>query len=261
MAPFQLNEAEILVFGLALIRISAFFVSWPVFSQFSVPNPIKVLIALTVTFCVFSVIPRDGIQGANFETGLMWLALKEALVGLVMGFACRLIFYAVEVGGHMIATSMGLTSATVFNPASGTNSTVVEKFYIVLLTLLLLGLNVHHSFISAMVESFTAIPISPAGIDLAALSEQKGGSEMFQQVTVAGLKMSAPVMVVIFFLNVAMGIVGRAVPQINVLVTSLPVNILAGLLVMIVTLPALIIELDKGMVEFADLVFRFLKTK
>lgn len=73
--------------------------------------------------------------------------------------------------------------------------------------------------------------------------------------------MSAPVMVVIFFLNVAMGIVGRAVPQINVLVTSLPVNILAGLLVMIVTLPALIIELDKGMVEFADLVFRFLKTK
>lgn len=261
MAPFQLNEAEILVFGLALIRVSTFFVSWPVFSQFSVPNPIKVLIALTVTFCIFSVIPRGGVQDSAIETGLMWMAAKEALIGLLMGFTCRLIFYAVEVGGHMIATSMGLTSATVFNPSSGTNSTVVEKFYIVLLTLLLLGLNVHHSFLSAMVESFNAIPISPAGIDLAALSQQKGGSEMFQQVTVAGLKMAAPVMVVIFFLNVAMGIVGRAVPQINVLVTSLPVNIMAGLLVMIVTLPALILELDKGMVEFADLLFRLLKTK
>jgi flagellar biosynthetic protein FliR len=261
LAPFQLNESEIIIFGLALIRISAFFVSWPVFSQFSVPSPIKVLISLAVTFCIFGVIPRDGIQGANFETSLTWWVAKEALIGLAMGFTCRLMFYAVEIGGHIIATSMGLTSATVFNPASGTNSTVIEKFYIVLLTLLLLGLNVHHSFLSAMVESFYAVPMSLSGIDLAAVIDQKGGSEMFQQVTVAGLKMSAPVMVVIFFLNVAMGIVGRAVPQINVLVTSLPVNILAGLLVMIVTLPALVLELDKGMVGFVDLVFRLLKTK
>jgi flagellar biosynthetic protein FliR len=66
-------------------------------------------------------------------------------------------------------------------------------------------------------------------------------------------------MVVIFFLNVAMGIVGRAVPQINVLVTSLPVNILAGLVVMIVTLPALILGLDQGMVEFGDMLFKLLK--
>lgn len=83
---------------------------------------------------------------------------------------------------------------------------------------------------------------------------------MIQQVTIAGLKMGAPVMVVIFFLNVAMGIVGRAVPQINVLVTSLPVNILAGLVVMIVTLPALILGLDKSMVDFGEMLFRLMKS-
>lgn len=259
MAPFQINETEIIIFGLALIRISAFFATWPVFSQFSVPNTVKVLFALSVTFCVFHVIPRAGIDSASLETGLAWLAVKEAFIGILMGFVSRLLFYAVEIGGHMIATSIGLTSATVFNPASGANSTVIEKFYLVLLTLLFLGLNAHHTFLSAMVESFTAIPISPVGIDLAAFNSQKAGGEMIQQVTIAGLKMGAPVMVVIFFLNVAMGIVGRAVPQINVLVTSLPVNILAGLVVMIVTLPALILGLDQGMVEFGDMLFKLLK--
>ena len=82
---------------------------------------------------------------------------------------------------------------------------------------------------------------------------------MIRMVTVAGLKMSAPVMVVIFFLNVAMGIIGRAVPQINVLVTSLSVNIVAGLLVMIVTLPALILGLDRDLAQFADLLFKYLR--
>lgn len=260
MAPFQLNQAEILVFGLALLRVSAFFASWPLFSQFTVPNPIKVLLSVVVTTCIFSAITRGQIRGETFEVGLVWLALKEALVGLLLGFTCRLVFYAADVGGNLIATSMGLTSATVFNPASGTNSTVVERFYVVLLTLLILGLNVHHSFLMALVESFHAIPLSAAGIDLAALSDQGSGIAMFQQVIIAGLKMAAPIIVVVFFLNVAMGIVGRAVPQINVLVTSLPVNILAGLLVMVVTLPALIMELDQGMVGFLDLVFRFLKT-
>lgn len=260
MAPFHINETEIMIFGLALIRISTFFATWPVFSQFSVPNSVKVLFALSVTFCVFNVIPRTGLDQVALETGLAWLAAKEAFIGILMGFVSRMLFYAVEIGGHMIATSMGLTSATVFNPASGANSTVIEKFYLVLLTLLFLGLNAHHTFLSAIVESFTTVPIAPAGIDLAALSSQKGGGEMIQQVTIAGLKMGAPVMVVIFFLNVAMGIVGRAVPQINVLVTSLPVNILAGLVVMIVTLPALILGLDKSMVDFGEMLFRLMKS-
>ncbi|MDX9731086.1 MAG: flagellar biosynthetic protein FliR [Bdellovibrionales bacterium] len=260
MPPFQLNETEIMIFGLALIRVSSYFLAWPLFSQIGVPNPIKVLLSLSVTFCIFAVIPRTGIENASFETGLMWLVIKEVAVGLVLGFISRLLFYAVEVGGHIIAVSMGLASSTVFNPASGTSSTVVEKFYLVLLTLLFLGLNAHHTFLSAMVESFTVIPIAPTGIDLAAFSSQKGGGEMIQAVMVSGIKMAAPVMVVIFFLNVAMGIIGRAVPQINVLVTSLPVNILAGLLVMIVTLPALMLGLDRDMAGFADMLFKLMRS-
>lgn len=260
MAPFHINEVEILIFGLTLLRVSSFFLTWPVFSQISVPSHIKILFAVSVTFCIFHVIPRAGLEGQTYDTGLFWLAIKEVLVGLILGFVSRLLFYAVECGGHLIAVSMGLASATVFSPSSGTSTPVLEKFYVVLLTLLFLGLNAHHTFLSAMVESFTIIPISPTGIDLAAFMSQKGGGEMIQAVTVSGLKMAAPIMVVIFFLNVAMGIIGRAVPQINVLVTSLPVNIMAGLVVMVVTLPALIVVIDRDMVSFTDLLFRLMRT-
>ncbi|CAN5470853.1 flagellar biosynthetic protein FliR [soil metagenome] len=260
MAPFHINEVEILVFGLALLRVSTFFMTWPVFSQFSVPQHVKILFSVAVTFCIFAVIPRNGLVGQTYDTGLFWLATKEVLIGLLLGFVSRLLFYAVECGGHLMAVSMGLASATVFSPATGQSTPVLEKFYVVLLTLLFLGLNAHHTFISAMVESFTIIPISPTGIDLAAFSSQRGGGEMIQAVTVSGLKMAAPIMCVIFFLNVAMGIIGRAVPQINVLVTSLPVNIMAGLMVMIVTLPALVVILDRDMVSFTDIMFRLMRS-
>ena len=260
MAPFLINEVEIMIFGLALLRVSTFFMTWPVFSQISVPSHVKILFAVSVTFCIFNIIPRVGLEGQTYDNGLFWLATKEVLIGALLGFTSRLLFFAVESGGHLIAVSMGLASATVFSPSTGQSVAVLEKFYVVLLTLLFLGLNAHHTFISAMVESFTVIPISPSGIDLAALGSQRGGSEMIQAVTVSGLKMAAPVMVVIFFLNVAMGIIGRAVPQINVLVTSLPVNIMAGLMVMIVTLPALFVVLDKDMISFTEILFRMMRS-
>lgn len=260
MPPFHLNEVEIVVFGLALIRISSFFFAWPLFSQFTVPAPIKILFSLAVTVCVLPGISRAGLTKEAIEVGLIWTSLKEAVVGIFLGFISRLLFYAVEAGGNVVSTSMGLSSATVFNPASGSNSTVLEKFFLVLVTLLFLALNAHHSFLAAIVESFSAVPISPAGIDLAALGVERGGSQMIQQVTIAGLKMAAPVMVVIFFLNVAMGIIGRAVPQINVLVTSLPVNIVAGLVVLVVTLPAMMMLMDKELVSFADFLFQFMKS-
>ena len=260
MNDFFLNEREILVFGLALIRVSSFLMSWPVFSQISVPNPTKVLLSVVVTFCVFSTIPREGVPTAALESSLIWLSGRELLIGLLMGFSSRMLFYAIEVGGHIVATSIGFANATVFNPASGASSTVLERFYLALLSLLLLALNVHHFFLSTLVESFHAVPIQTLGIDLAALNAEGGSGLMLQTVMISGLQIAAPVMVLIFTLNIVMGIVGRAVPQINVLITSIPVNILAGLAVLIMTLPALIVSLDKDMVQYTEMLMKFMRS-
>lgn len=249
------NEAEIIGFALILLRVSAFVVTWPVFSVYNVPQQLKILFAVTLTMVIFPIVDRSSLGATSFSQDLLWLASKEVLTGVCLGFLTRLFFFAVSAGGNLIATAIGVANAQIFNPALGQQSTVVEQFYLTVATLLFLAMNGHHLFLTGLVQSFDAIPLS-AGIDIAVF---KDSGLILQSVTEAGIKISAPVMVAVFFMNVAMGIIGRAVPQINVLVTSMPVNFMAGILVMIVSIPALVFEMDHQVVDFAEMMFRFMK--
>jgi flagellar biosynthetic protein FliR len=253
------NETELLAFALVLMRISAFIVSWPVFSVYSVPHHLKILLAVLIAMVLFPVINRSGLSGQALNQDLVFLVMKEVFIGLILGFITRLFFFAVSVGGNLVSTSMGLANGQMFNPALGNSSTTVEQFHVTLATLLFLALNGHHFFLTGLAQSFEALPLSFSGIEIATSTIAKDSGLILQSVTVAGIKIAAPVMVAIFFMNVVMGIVGRAVPQINVLVTSLPVNILAGVLVMIVAIPALVFEMDHQVVEFTEQLFRFMK--
>ena len=249
------SEVELLAFALVLIRVSAFIVTWPVFSVYNVPAPLKILLAVAVAMVLFPVIPRAGLTAKGLSTDIMFLAGKEALVGVCLGFLTRLFFFAVACGGNLIATSAGLANAQIFNPAMGATTTTVETFYVAIATLLFLGLNGHHYFLTGLAQSFESVPLT-AGIDIAVF---KDSGLILQSVVEAGIKIAAPVMVAIFFMNAAMGIIGRAIPQINVLVTGQAVNFMTAMIVMIVALPALILELDHQMISFADLVFKFMK--
>lgn len=249
------NEAEILAFALVLIRISAFIVTWPVFSVYNVPAPMKILLSVTIAMVLFPIINRHGLTAQSLGTDLIWLSVKEALVGVCLGFLTRLFFFAVSCGGNLIATSAGLANAQLFNPTMNATTTTVETFYVAIATLLFLGLNGHHYFLTGLVQSFDAIPLT-SGIDIAVF---KDSGLILQSVVEAGIKIAAPVMVAIFFMNAAMGIIGRAVPQINVLVTSQAVNFMTAIVVMIVALPALILELDHQMLSFSELVFKFMR--
>lgn len=257
MLPFlKFNETEILSFALVLLRVSAFTVSWPVFSVYNVPNITKILFAVLLSMLMFPVIDKSGLTAEGLGQEIIWLAAREVLTGLCLGFLTRLFFFAVASGGNLIATSAGLANAQLFNPTMGATTTTVEQFYSVIATLLFLALNGHHMFLTGLAESFQAIPLGPAGIDIAVFKES---GQLVQAVVEAGIKMSAPVLVAIFIMNVAMGIIGRAVPQINVLVTSMPVNFMTGIIVMLISIPALILQLDHDIVEFADMMFRFMR--
>jgi flagellar biosynthetic protein FliR len=252
---FQFNETQILIFALILLRVSAFIVSWPVFSAAAVPHFLKVLFAVLVTMVLFPVVNHSSVTTEVLGQEIAWLAAKEILVGLCLGFLTRLFFFAVGSGANLMATSAGLANAQIFNPTMGATTTVIEQFYVSVGTLLFLSMNGHHIFLSGLVQSFDAIPLT-AGIDIAVF---KDSGLVLQSVVEAAIKISAPVMVVTFFLNVAMGIIGRAVPQINVLVTSMPVNFMAGILVMLVGIPAMVFEMDHQIVDFADVMFKFMK--
>ena len=241
---------------MVLLRVSAFTVSWPVFSVYNVPNTAKILFSVLLSMLMFPVIDRSGLTAQGLGQDIAWLAASEVLTGLCLGFLTRLFFFAVSSGANLIATSAGLANAQLFNPTVGASTTTVENFYGVIGTLLFLALNGHHIFLEGLAESFQAIPLGPAGIDIAVF---KDSGQLIQAVVEAGIKMSAPVLVAIFVMNVAMGIIGRAVPQINVLVTSMPVNFMTAIVVMLISIPALVLQLDHDIVEFADVMFRWMR--
>ena len=253
---YQFSELELLAFFLVLVRLSAFVVSWPVFGSENIPPQIKVLFALILSLVTFPFVEYGNVTDGLSSLNIVFYVIREAFIGLSFGFLARMFFYAIHICGQILSISMGLSGAEVFDPSSGSRSSAVERTYIVVATLFFLAIHGHHLFLAGIVDSFRLVPLSAEMTNIEAF---KGIGDVMMHVTIIGLKLAGPVMVSIFFMNVSMAIIGRAVPQINVLITSLPVNILVGFLVMIVSLPLVVWQLDGFLELTSHQLFRILK--
>ncbi|RME16388.1 MAG: flagellar biosynthetic protein FliR [Bdellovibrio sp.] len=257
MGIFSFSEKEILAFFLVLMRMSAFVVSWPVFGIQKVPAPVKILFALVMSLVIFPVISWKQISVDLESLHIIWLVGREIFIGVAFGFLARIFFFAISIAGQIMSTTLGLSSSQLFNPAMGEQTSSLEQFEIALATLFFLFFQGHLIFISGLVESFQFLPLSMKGIQL-----QSGihFSEMVSSVMLIGFKLSAPVLVSIFFMNISMAIIGRTVPQINVLITSLPVNILVGFIVLIFSMPMLVWQFKDVLNVSIEQVFGLMKT-
>jgi flagellar biosynthesis protein FliR len=254
---YNFSQVEILTFILVMVRISVFLVAWPVFSSSNVPPPAKILLGLSLTMVMFPAAGRDRLDAASIEQFYFWLIMREAFVGLALGFLARFFFFAISISAQIASDSIGLSSIQLMNPTTHDQSTAIEEFYTLLATLFFLGLNGHHIFIAGLAKSYEIVPLSLKALELGGLSNM---GAIAQSVMVMGVKLSAPVLVSIFCMNVAMGIIGRAVPQINVLVTSMPVNIMVGLFVLIISIPLMLTGMGELLNETITGVFGVLKS-
>ncbi len=254
---YKFSEIEMLGFILVFLRTLAFFVSWPIFSSENVPVPVKVLSALVVSFVLFPLVGWNKLSIGIDSNYIILLAMKEVILGLSIGFLCRLFFFALAIAGQIIAVSMGLTSGQLFNPSLNMEGSSVEQFKVMLGSLFFLFINGHHFFISGLLRTFELVPITKLTLDFSAMNQM---SIVVTQVTVIGIKMAAPVMVSVLFMNLAMGIIGRAVPQINVLVTSMPVNILVGFATLALALPLFVHEIQDLLSLMTTKVFEIVRT-
>lgn len=240
---FQYNETELLAFILVLVRVGTFIGLWPVLGGNNFPANVKLLLSLMLSLVLFPGIGWQQISVDIQSNVIVWLVAREIAVGLVMVFISKLMFQAVSVAGEIISISMGLSSAQAFNPVSGTQSSVISQFQLMLVSVFFLSFNGHHLFITGLTQSFELVPLGSMPLDLihgATLAKH------LQLVAEIGLKLSGPVLASLFVMNIAMAIVGRTVPQLNILITSFPINIMIGFLVLIVTIPAFLYGFRSG---------------
>lgn len=253
---YRFNETEILLFFMVLMRMSAFVVSWPVFGVENISAPIKVLFAAALALVVFPTLHWSSAQMEAIKGDVMLLAGREIFIGLSVGYLAQFFFFAFRISGEMISQAMGLGAASVFNPAFGGQTSSVEQFYVGLASLFYLAVNGHHFLISGLVGTFDMVPAASFTLNT---SQFAGVAQLTQEVVELGLKLSAPVVVSILVVNLVLGVVGKTVPQLNVLVTSFPINITVGLLLMVITLPLLLDHMGHYLEISTLRVFQFVK--
>lgn len=245
VTPFQLPEEQLLLFAALFLRVTGFFVAMPVIGTPSVPVSLKVLFSLTFAVIMYPVVQKTALNFNAFSDMMLWIALKEVVVGLFLGFLVRMFFFAMTVVGEIVGVSSGVAAAQMFNPATGDHNTVFESFHSMMGTVIFLILGGHHLFIAGFAQSFDFLPVTSLGFNVMSV---EAVVNMGQEIIATGFRLAAPVWVAVLVANLALGFLGRAVPQINIFVMSFHVTILLAFGVLFLMLPLFVGEMG-GVIE------------
>ncbi len=218
-----------------LTRILGLIAAAPLFGNTSVPVSIKVSLGVILAAIMAPAIPALPAADPMSMAGFLIL-LQELLIGLGMGFAMRIVFAAIEMAGEVSSLTMGLGFATFFDPMSSGRSSAVSQFLALVATMAFLAANAHLVLLQALAESFISMPVSATPISAGAPFELvRWGGRIFS----AGLQLSLPIVAALLITNVALGILTRAAPQLNIFGIGFPVTLGVGMLVISLALPYL----------------------
>jgi flagellar biosynthetic protein FliR len=215
------------------IRVLALFSALPVFAQRSVPVRVRVGLAFLIAFCAQVSLPEMPVVLLDSPQAMM-LVLQQVLIGVSLGFAVRVVFGAVELAGELIGLQMGLNFAGFFDPITASQGTASGRFFGTMVAWLFIVIDGHLTVIHAVVQSFHAFPVGPEPFSfLRAVQPQVWGAEMFS----LGLWIALPLVAMLLFVNLVLGIISRVASQMNVFSIGFPITLAVGLIGMLLTLP------------------------
>lgn len=217
------------------LRVLALFSVAPVFSMRVIPMRAKIGLAFFVSLCAQTMLANQPVVPFNGPAAL-GAVMQQVGVGLALGFAVRLVFASVELAGEIVGLQMGLNFASFFDPTSNAQVSAVARFFGQMAMLLFVVINGHLLLIMAVVESFRSFPVD--GNFLQALAQMRLyalGTSLFS----SALWIALPMMALLLFVNLTMGIISRVAPQMNIYAVGFPVTLTVGLLGITATLPML----------------------
>jgi flagellar biosynthesis protein FliR len=215
------------------LRVLALFGALPVFAQRGVPARVRVALAFLIAFCAQASLPPMPVIALDAAPAAL-AVLQQVLIGVSLGFAVRVVLAGVEFAGEIIGLQMGLNFAGFFNPATGGEATATSRFFGVAVAWLFIVTGGHLITIAAVVESFRAFPVGPDPFAfLRAVQPQLWGAEVFR----LGLWIALPMIAMLLFVNLVLGIVSRVAQQMNIFSIGFPITVSVGLVGMLLTLP------------------------
>lgn len=231
------------------LRVLALFTAAPVFSSRVIPLRVKIGLAFLVAVSAQPLLGDLPVVSVNSPEAL-GCVIQQVSVGVAMGFAVRLVFTAVELAGEVIGLQMGLNFAAFFDPTSNAQVSAVARFFGNIATLFFVAINGHLLLVLGIVQSFEVFPMD--GHFLQAMAHMKLhtlGASVFS----SALWIALPMIALLLFVNLTLGVISRVAPQMNIYAVGFPVTLTVGLLGIGATLPMLEQPMLKLMHQALDL--------
>lgn len=235
----SLTEAQLMAWLTPILwpflRVLAVFTAAPIFSSRAFPVRARIALAFLIAFAAQPSLPNQPLINLNGPEA--WGAVMQQVgIGLAIGFVVRLVFAAFELAGEIVGFQMGLNFASFFDPTFNTQSSAAARFFGYMASLLFIVVNGHLMVLMAVIRSFEMFPVNQNFLEALSLMKLYSlGGELFA----SGFWIALPIMGMLMFANLALGIVSRVAPQMNIYAVGFPITLAVGLIGMTATLPML----------------------
>lgn len=231
---FNLSQAQFETFLLIVVRVSTMLFVFPVFSARQIPILVRIGLAFLISFVLYRAVPP---MAPLADMGaLIGAVFSQVVLGLIVGFVAYLVFMGIQFAGEIIDIQIGFAVANILSPQTQQQVTVIGELQLTLATLVFLATDSHLLMIQGIGGSFHLIPLPFISLDPSVAGNV---INFLQDAFLIVLKIAAPAAVALFVVNIALGLMARVAPQMNVFVVGLPLQIGVGLLMMAVSVPLL----------------------
>jgi flagellar biosynthetic protein FliR len=243
-------------FLLVFMRMTGLFVLSPVFGRRNVPAYLKIGMSFMMALVLLNTIPLQSIDIVNNIWLYVWILFKEMLIGMAMGYITTLAFSAILIAGQIMDFQIGFGMVNAFDPVNEVAVPIVGNLINMMALLLFFGMNGHHALISLLFDSYTVLPIGDFSIKPDILWYILG---IFVQTFIWAIKLAIPLMAVLLLTEVMLGILSRALPQMNVFVMGMPIRLMIGLIMLLLVLPVYVNLMEPLFAEMFDGISGFMQ--
>ena len=223
------------VFFLVLVRITSFMYTSVFFSTKGIPNLLKIGLSIMLSYVIYTTVNSDIFITESIFNYTMKI-IYESIYGMALGYATYLVFISIQMAGQMIDFQIGFSIGTAYDPVTKNKVSIFGKIYYWFGFALFLAVDAHHYLILSLVKSYNIMPIGKSSINVA------NGLDfvyIFTNSFKVAFQIALPIIMILFLTDIIMGMLARAVPQINVFILGLPLKVLIGVTTFIILITAI----------------------
>ncbi len=245
-----------LYFILVLLRITGFVFTSPFFGDRNLPLQVRLMLSLILTFAIFPLLNPVEVTVKTVPE-LFYLGIIELLVGMSIGFFINLVFSGILLAGQVAGYQMGLAIANVFDPSTMNRQSVVSGILFWLSLLVFFLSDMHLLLVKSLVESFHYLPL---GLEFKLSDKVFDIQTVFANLFLVGAKVGSPIILTLLFIMISLGVITRLIPQMNIFIVGIPIQIIIGFFVLIAMAPIVGRFVLSLLMEHFDLVFAFIRS-